>query len=95
MIYFINFFKIYELKKVILCYILIYVNNNPMLVNNNMVETKKKEVETSGATGARASVKCMKKLELKMRMEKCVDVEDKMMLAIKEMGVEGSEWFVI
>lgn len=65
-----------------------------MVIINNMVEIETTEVETSGSTGARNSVRYMQKLELMMRMEEGSDNEYKMMFAMTNMGVQWLEWFV-
>lgn len=62
-----------------------------MVIKDNVVETVNEGVATGGATDARRSVTQLQSIELRMRINKCVEETDKMMFSVNEMGIKGLE----
>jgi hypothetical protein len=65
-----------------------------MVWNNHMGAVQLTTTATRAAVSARTSAKKMAILEMKLRIGKIVDEEERMMFAVSEMGEAGIEWFV-
>jgi hypothetical protein len=70
------------------------ISTPPINKDHNMGAVQSNNVTTRGVTSTIESAKKLDLLELRMRIMKVNEDEEKMMFAFSELGLEGQEWYV-